>query len=251
MAIYRMRNLSSICSSSDPRDRQIAVFALKNNIRRLSYKDYKYLYCLLCVEEISLAVGGSPMQEKEKAMRLWLEAARLDRRMELTKKAIRPSCLQAGLFRKIKPVLEKELRPQKLSLLLEVREEMGAALSKLFVSSVKGEAHEQFWKNITTAMLLLDTLADLFKDRAEGLLKKIDLRGVALLLRKLAKSSVCAVRHIGLFRSIRLLFHPVVMTIKGGFESETAKEKQREIFPAAPMESTPKAYECQAPGCRT
>ncbi|MEM4634100.1 MAG: hypothetical protein QW275_03015 [Candidatus Anstonellaceae archaeon] len=222
--------MPSLVYSKDPKDKEIVEFAKKQGIRTLSYKDYKYLYCLLCAEKIGMAIGGSPMKQKDKQMELWLSIARSDRANEVSGKAGCPKGVPANFFKELKPLLEAEVRAKDLFSLVIVRERIGEIVSSIFIQATDGKKHEVFWRNITVSMMLLDTLSDMVKDRIDGLVKKLDFRGFWLLIGKLAKSSFSTITRLGFGKSLKLLFLPAILTIKGGFESESKKEKEWELY---------------------
>ncbi|MEM4348761.1 MAG: hypothetical protein QXN37_04310 [Candidatus Anstonellaceae archaeon] len=241
MAIFRINKLQQIASSKDPKDKAILEFTKRHNIPTLSYKDYKYLYCLLCAEEIGIAVGGHPLRLMDEQMKFWLSISRADRQNELSGKVVKPKEVPAEAFAKLQPLLEAEINAPNLSSLVLVREKIGEVLSALFIDATGGKNKARFWENISVSMMLLDTLSDLIKDRLDGLVKRLDFRGFVMLIRKLAERSLLAVAELGLISSVRLLFIPSIMTIKGGFESERKKEAQCEIHPAFKAENIPKS----------
>ncbi|MEM4554905.1 MAG: hypothetical protein QXT25_03590 [Candidatus Anstonellaceae archaeon] len=230
MAILSINKMKHLSLSCDPKDKAILEFARKNGIRTLSYKDYKYLYCLLCAEEISIAVGGKPMRFKEQQMKLWLSISRADSQNEQTGKIAKPQEAPSEVFSRLQPLLEAELGAHRLSGLVLIREKIGEILSALFIEATDGHRHAEFWENISVSMMLLDTLSDMIKDRLKGLVKRLDFEGVVLLFRKLAQRSFSSILELGLTNSARLLFIPSLMTIKGGFEKESKKEKQWAIL---------------------
>jgi len=249
MAIYRINGMARLPQSKDPKDRAIFCFAQKSGIRSLSYRDYKYLYCLLSVESISRAIGGHPMHRREQAMRIWLDIANAEKKIELTGKALCPNGVPDDVFKELKPLLEAEVRSPDMSYLVKIREKLGETVSKLFVCSVNGEAQADFWRKITTTMFLLDTLADAFQDRRNGIVKKLNISGFFLLAEKLAKNSLSVILQIGILKSLKLLFAPSIMTINGGFESDAKKEKQWLLAPEPNinLENKPKTSIYPAP----
>ncbi|MCX8197990.1 MAG: hypothetical protein N3F07_02225 [Candidatus Micrarchaeota archaeon] len=252
MAILKASSMPKLALSQDPKDKAILEFAERKSLRFISYKDYKYLYCLLCVESISLAVGGDRLADRDGAMELWLSIARADRATEIYGKAKeRPKGLPEEEFKRLKPLLESEVRASNLSELVEVRMRLGEEVSKLLIRSVNGEAKQEFWRSITVAMMLLDTLSDMVKDRMEGLVKRLNIAGVLKLAKNLAKASFDSVRQIGIAKSIKLLAIPSLMTIKGGFERESRKEKPWDIFGILAMKEGQVRRDAEAPAGRT
>jgi len=109
-----------------------------------------------------------------------------------------------------------------------------------------------FWRKITTAMFMLDTISDMFKDRFSGVVKKLDAAGIFLLAGKLAKNSIPVILKIGIFKSARIIAVPSLLTIKGGFEKDEKKERQWPLAPEPTIipKNIRQTSPCQAPVSR-
>lgn len=230
MATYTIRGMAHLSKSKDPKDRAIVDFASNNGIRTLSYKDYKYLYCLLVVDGISKEIGGQGIKDLGSSMKLWLEIARAESKIEQCGRMVQISGLSKEDLAAVKPVLEGELKVKSLSELVPLRIRLGKAISHMLCRSVGGESRSQFWEKISIAMVLLDNLADFARDRISGLLPRVDFRGLAQLVRELSSCSFHSFRTLGFYRSLKFLAIPSILVLKGGIENERKKEEQKPIF---------------------
>ncbi|MCX8196890.1 MAG: hypothetical protein N3G80_01060 [Candidatus Micrarchaeota archaeon] len=227
--ILKIKNLPKLASSVDPKDQAIYQFVKRQGIRTLSYKSYKYLYCLLCVENISVAVGGKRIKNLPEALGIWLSISKADKQTEISGKSAKIEGVPRDFFESMQPLLEAEVRSKNLSEFVLLREKIGQKLSSFFAFLLDDETHKKFWENITVAMMLLDTISDLAKDKKDGLVAKLDLRGLVLLAKKFVSSSVASINYLGILNSIRLLLAPTLLTIRGGFENEAKKEQEQPL----------------------
>ncbi len=222
MAIYNIKKMVRLADSKDWKDRQISEFAKRNREPSITYKNYKFLRLALQVEDIQVALTGRGLAKKEEFLRVWLAASKADSQIEQSKKAILCDMV-GGAPPEARSLLEGEVKAQTFREYFSIREKIGFMIAKFICGCAGDFSRLRFWKNLSAATMLFDTAVDFFKDRREGLVKNVRPSDFPVLLSRLASYSIKAVFELGIANSIKTLWCPVLMTIKGGFERKSLR----------------------------
>jgi hypothetical protein len=223
--------MGRLATSQDSVDQTIFRFLKSMNIREISFKDYKYLRSGAIAEEINRHLTGKGVTGQEERLKIYLEAARQDNRVEQGGRYILPGVPQEVL-EPLNAHEKSEINARNFREYMNVREKVGVDIARCFVSVMRDDTHLEFWKDLSTASMLVDTIADFWKDRMAGLIRNVRYSDFPVLFLKTAKYCARTMRKLGLRGTCRYLLSPGLATLKGGFENGAKRHEMHCVFPA-------------------
>ncbi|MFA6214669.1 MAG: hypothetical protein WC717_05330 [Candidatus Micrarchaeia archaeon] len=249
MTIYTASRMPKLPLSRSSKDQFIVGFSKRKGIVSLSYKDYKYLLCALYVDGIERKVSGAGLKDVDVFLEIWLMAARADSQIEAGKKSeFGSSANHSRIPANMDSLLEADASAKDFREYVEARVALGFGIAEYICNFTRNQSSAEFWKNLSAATMLFDTLIDYRKDRKDGLAKDARLGDFAFLARKLLAFGCKAVAKLGMASSLKHLSTPFILTLTGGFESDGKKQKawQMQETGQISLESTQLSAEYQA-----
>jgi len=231
MAIYLYKQLGKkLVKSEDRRDKRICRFLKEHEISKISYKEYKYMYFQMQCIEMAKYFGGTIPKTTDELLYYSLSGVREDKKIENWNTGnVKFDNVPTKEGDELFTAMLLERCAKSFSDYLDARKYVAEALGKVFVVTLGQQKNEKFWIDFSYVGAYVDTLADIPKDVFQKIIRVPTPASFVKLLSNIVKHTKSTLRNIGFSAALKYFIRPTIMTIKGGIERDSQKDKPREI----------------------